>query len=271
MGSKHLGRSAFLRLFGRRVFQRLWTAVLEVAIRALGYENSASLTVSGEEWFIEKNLYLKHGTVLDIGASNGAYTRLVLKHTSSDVICFEPLEEEIPSLEAIRELSEGRVEVVQCALGDENDERPIYRNKTQPELSSLLPEIDRLDYFTPEDCFQELVTVRSLDSFWESTRGWNQSHEIALVKIDVEGHELAVLRGAARFLDQFQPHFIQIETNRHGLFSKTSLFQISQLLTGYSCHQILPYRAGLIRRDPASSLANHYRFGNFVFVRDAEH
>lgn len=92
--------------------------------------------------------------------------------------------------------------------------------------------------------------------------------EIDLIRIDVEGLEWDVLLGAEATLEKMRPKFIQIEFNLHQLFVGRSILQFSKLLTGYKLMQLLPYRAGLVQRDPKDSLVNIFAYSNYVFVRN---
>jgi hypothetical protein len=91
--------------------------------------------------------------------------------------------------------------------------------------------------------------------------------EVDLLKIDVEGLEWEVLLGAKNTIVEMRPKLIQIELNLHQLFVNRSILQFSRLLKGYRLTQILPYRGGLVERDPKDSLSNLYSYSNYVFVR----
>jgi hypothetical protein len=85
---------------------------------------------------------------------------------------------------------------------------------------------------------------------------------IDFIKIDVEGFEPEVFKGASEVFNKIQPKFIQIEFNWHHLFRNTSLLYFSEKLPNYDCYQLI--YDGWIKRDP---LTNIYHFSNFVFVR----
>ena len=87
---------------------------------------------------------------------------------------------------------------------------------------------------------------------------------MALLKIDVEGHELRVLKGGINFIANLKPQVIQVESNIHGLFTGQTIHAISELLSGYSLYQITPF--GIAPRDPNAFFANIFRYGNFCFV-----
>ncbi len=110
------------------------------------------------------------------------------------------------------------------------------------------------------------IEVVSLDSYFAK----HSVNQIDFIKIDTEGFEYEVLRGAQNVISQFRPQRIHIEFNWHQLFKVQTLFAFANLLQGYTPFQMLSDR--LEKRDPKDSLSNVYQFSNFVFVRsDLEH
>ena len=82
------------------------------------------------------------------------------------------------------------------------------------------------------------------------------SHGPRLIKIDVEGHELAVLRGAVQTLERWQPSLL-IET----LKDYTSGEQVTSFLTPYGYQ---PYRCEHNTFEPIHD--NRYAQDTFYFV-----
>ena len=106
-----------------------------------------------------------------------------------------------------------------------------------------------------------LIPVVSLDDFIAS-KGISK---VDLIKIDTEGFEMEVLKGAKRTIENLKPKFIQIEYNWHQMFTRTPIFYFSELLSDYDLFQLIPN--GWVKRDPKDPLANIFMFANFVFVR----
>jgi hypothetical protein len=130
--------------------------------------------------------------------------------------------------------------------------------------ASFSEEVKNVSYVRNEKS-QEIEVV-SLDSYFAK----HSISQIDFIKIDTEGFEYEVLRGAQNIIAQFQPQLIQIEFNWHQLFKGQTLFAFANLLQGYTPFQMLSDR--LEKRDPKDSLSNMYQFSNFVFVRnDLEH
>lgn len=133
-------------------------------------------------------------TVLDIGAHHGLYTLLTSKRVGrrGRVIAFEPSPRECLRLAKHVRVNRCRnVQVEACAVGDASGEAEFYMVDGYRDWgNSLRPPA------VPEPTRQVRVAVRSLDEVLEA-RGIAQ---VDFIKLDAEGGELAVLRGAKRLL-----------------------------------------------------------------------
>jgi FkbM family methyltransferase len=142
-------------------------------------------------------------TVLDVGASHGQFA-LLADHLFPEarIICFEPLPE---SRESIGEVLADRVEVVAAAVGA-TPGRDRINVSARDDSSSLLPIGDRqVKEFPGTGSSGSIeVPVTTLD---ESVPG--VISRPCLLKVDVQGSELAVLQGAARTLEQVDEALIE--------------------------------------------------------------
>lgn len=146
---------------------------------------------------------LEPGAVaIDVGANVGAHTLslAVLAGPAGRVLAFEPNPAIRQRLEVNVALNGFRqVEVYACALGDSEARMPLRvpakgsAEAANPGMASLVA----LD--TPHDLVD--VGVHTLDAVVSSSG----VERIDLVKIDVQGYELPVLRGMAAVLRRFRP------------------------------------------------------------------
>jgi FkbM family methyltransferase len=123
---------------------------------------------------------------VDVGAFIGLYTIAVglRLRDSGRVVAFEPEAHNYSLLQEHVKLNriESQVELHQIAVSDNNGQRPFLTGgSSQARLASS----DR-EHATP-------VTTVKLDDFFAGTR-------VDILKIDVEGHEEMVLRGAHKLL-----------------------------------------------------------------------
>lgn len=133
---------------------------------------------------------------IDIGANEGMYTHLMRKH-ARQVYAFEALPVLAERLEARRYR---RVTVRCCALSDRPGTgrlyTPLYGETAVHGLSSLQAEMPQLH----PACTTQAVRLVRLDDVYAGNAG--------CIKIDVEGHELAVLRGAQQTIARYRPNLL---------------------------------------------------------------
>jgi FkbM family methyltransferase len=131
-----------------------------------------------------------HHVFIDVGAHLGSVLGRALDHdASTDVVAIEA----VPAkAEHLRRRFPGVV-VHACAVGEHAGHASFFVHRRLPGLSSLrrppgpAPDVDEIT-----------VAVRPLDELLAPER-------VDVVKIDVEGTELAVLRGARRLLERARP------------------------------------------------------------------
>jgi FkbM family methyltransferase len=138
--------------------------------------------------------FLKPGmTVLDVGAHRGFHTllfsRKVGKH--GHVLSFEPSPPDGKRLRLHLKLNQCRnVEVIQCALGEEDGAANLYAVPANSVLNSLRPPSTGFPTCTIP------VPVRKLDGVLSHA----PFQRVDFMKLDVEGGELGVLKGAEQLL-----------------------------------------------------------------------
>jgi FkbM family methyltransferase len=189
---------------------------------------------------------------------------MLLAHTNSKVICFEPLPLHVPSLMTLASEYRDRFEPFFYAIGNECTTQSLFYGDNT-ELASLMTNSENIGFLNGNKSSIDVDSI-TLDSFF-ATRHLG-ANEIDLIKIDVEGSEMDVLLGSESTLKNLKPKFIQLEFNRHHLIKNVSIFQISKILSNYSLYQFLPYGDHLIKRDPMKPESNIYRYTNFLFVRN---
>jgi FkbM family methyltransferase len=141
-----------------------------------------------------KNSGLTVGAVMDIGAARGEWTRSCLSlFPQASCLMVDPLSENVAALKSVIE-DYPLVSFWSGAVGEAPGEMMIHAHGDQ---SSLLA-----SEWGGEG---RLVPVRTLDSFLED----KSVAKVDVLKIDVQGAELSVLRGADQVLSQCQ--VVQIE------------------------------------------------------------
>jgi FkbM family methyltransferase len=162
---------------------------------------------------------LRINTVLDIGANEGQFARLI--HSvlpEATLYSFEPLTDCYERLRAALPPS-ARFHAMNYALGDTNEEAELRRSPHSPS-SSFLPMMAAHEKAYPESrgADRVRVKVRRLDdvaSELDLTRN-------VLVKIDVQGYEAKVLRGGGETLRRCVVGLV--ETSFVALYADQPLF-----------------------------------------------
>lgn len=252
--------SGYAYVFSRPGLRKLNRLLLRLTMKAEGFNNYRTFRSSGERFFVEKILGPFNPRVcVDIGAHAGAYTRMLLENTAAFVYSFEPLPGPFTQLNEKTQTYATRVETVDKGVGDADGFREIYFNDRDLEQASFSREIRHVPYVENEQC--RMVEMVTLDTFFSG-----ESPEcLDFLKIDAEGFEKEVIRGAAVTIERYKPVFIQIEFNWHQLFRRTTLHDFACMLPGYEVYQLLP--GGWVKRDPRDPFVNFYHYSNFVFAR----
>ena len=138
---------------------------------------------------------------IDVGANYGTHSLLFLVH-GIEAITFEPNSSCHDLFRMICELNGVHPRLEALALGDQTGyvefsypERDTWLGSTEPEV------VDRLK--RSEILVTERVEQRILDEFLSSI-----GNKRTLIKIDTEGNELSVLKGAEKVLDETRPRII---------------------------------------------------------------
>jgi FkbM family methyltransferase len=144
-----------------------------------------------EPW-LEKYLPEAGNTFIDIGANTGDYTKM-LAGRFERVIAFEPNKQ---ALEGLRDNLPQNVSVVEIGLSDKIGEETfaVFENSVHTRIikDNPAPLIN-----TGNQTGEAIMTVETLDRF--------NFHEVDFIKIDVEGMEVAVVKGAILTVNSNNP------------------------------------------------------------------
>lgn len=166
-------------------------------------------------------------TVLDVGSHVGSFA-YAMRHILPQVqiYSFEPLQDNYARL--VKNLAPlGNFEAFNTAIGEHVGELEFHRSDFSPSSSALeMGELHRQTF--PESAHSTTlrVPVACLDDYLDKIK----LTAPVFLKIDVQGYEDAVLRGAGQILQQVD--LIEIEVSYRLLYTGQVLFDgIHQLLT----------------------------------------
>jgi FkbM family methyltransferase len=178
------------------------------------------------EWGLVRYLCKPDKDSIDIGANRGVYTLAMRKH-SRLVHAFEPLPNLAKAL--VRRFVSG-VSVHNVALSNKAGEGTLY----VPIVGGA--EYDGLASLTQTALLENFehrilkVPVRKLDDVYEG--------DVGFIKIDVEGHEEAVLKGSRQTLVRCRPRLLIEIEERHapGSTKRIPKFLARLGYQGFFCH-----------------------------------
>jgi FkbM family methyltransferase len=199
----------------------MFKRVIDKILREKGYEINRIQTIdvkieSGEfKWLQEFGIK----TVLDVGANVGLFTEMVSKILpQASIYAFEPLTE---CYEKLNKLTD-QIKKLKCfnvALGSENMEAVI--NKNMFTASSSLLKMRSLHKETfPYTAIESEEKIQVVT--FESLINEIQLEEKVLLKLDVQGYEIEVLRGMKSVLNNID--LIIAETSFVELYQGQPLF-----------------------------------------------
>ncbi len=255
-----------LKLFlGRKITYPLWKRLYRVSLYGMNVGGGGTVFESGE---VNVFRYIRHkfknrGIILyDVGANYGNYAMeamQVLGEDSVKIRCFEPGRSTYHKL--IENMhSYSNIDCYNFGLSDKEDRAILYYDKPGSGLASLYNR--QLDYFGIDFSEQEKVHLRTLDDFYQSMK---LNETIHLLKLDVEGNEIKVLKGAKNLLAAKKIEMIQIEFGGANIDSRTFLRDFWNLLhKDYKMYRIL--NDGFAEIPFYTELIENFSCTNYLFI-----
>ena len=202
-------------------------AVQHKVLRGLGFGNADPST--NGELRAAKSVLGRDAVVFDVGANRGDYTALLLDEDDSlEVHCFEPSGKAFADL-ARRFAGRSRVHVHNIGLSDRDASGVLHSNALGSTCASLY------ERAVSRNTEAEEVQLRRLDEVCAELG----IDSIDLLKVDAEGHDLAVLRGAGAMLGRVGA--IQFEHGGAAPDARVFLRDFFELLSEtHRVHRILP-------------------------------
>jgi FkbM family methyltransferase len=158
--------------------------------------------------------------VIDVGANEGYYVQQIRQSGYTEkIVSFEPLPDAFAKL-ALKAQEDKNWQCFNTALGEQEGtiEINIAGNSYS---SSILPMLDRHIEAAPYSVYRETVSVEinTLDNIVHSLT----EHDSIYLKIDVQGYEMPVLKGAVEILPKVR--VIEIELSLVPLYESQLLYR----------------------------------------------
>ncbi len=264
---------AIVKMAGKKKIRQLITIIANYSgldLLLLAYNNIGILKfeneiVSGEHFLVtsvlKKNMEkFSRPVIFDVGANVGKYSMMLAKELSdAQIYAFEPNSNTFDQLIAnVGDL----VTCINAGMGiDEETEKIFsYSDNLASSHASMYGDVFRMFHNT-NDVTEIDFQMITLDKFCEREK----ITDIDFLKIDTEGNELNVLKGATRMLSGGRIKIIQFEFGECNVFSRVFLRDFYELLTNYDIYRLDSER--LIPLFEYASINEIFRFQNFIAVR----
>ena len=197
-------------------------------------------------------------TIIDIGANKGQFVLVARKcFPEAMIYSFEPLAEPARSFRKVF-ADDTLTTLHEMAIGPTEGEQIIHISKSN-DSSSLLPISDLQSRIFPgtEEVATRSITITPL----ENVISEEKIESPALLKIDVQGYELEVLKGCKSLLNQFD--YVYVECSFVELYEGQALAdEVIQYLINYSFKLMGIYNTFYDKKGLAIQ-------GDFLFINDS--
>lgn len=252
---------------GKRKLQPLFEALYNLSLYGMNIGGGSNVNSSGEMWAINYIInYLlpnnKPIIIFDVGANVGCYTLKVIpflrERVNTKIYCFEPSKYTFKTL--MDNLSNYKnVKLFNFGFSDKKESVILYSNKKGSGLASIYNR--RLNHFDIDLKYKELIHLKSLDNFCKN-KGIDL---INFLKLDTEGHEYKVLKGAKDLISKNLIDFIQFEFGGANIDSRTYFQDFYYLLVPYyKIYRIL--KDGLMTIDNYKETHENFITTNFLAI-----
>ncbi len=222
-------------IFAKSYLKKFNLLLFHLSLRGLGVLNYSNFRISGELFFVQ---YVKSNfslnTIFDVGANKGDYSSN-FEDLNCDTYCFEPHPKTFHELNN-RFSRNQRIRTFNLGLSDSCSETLIFDHKLNDGSchASMFEEV-----ITGIHGVESKSTEIKLSTIDEEVKK-HKIERINLLKIDTEGNELNVLKGAEKSIKQGIIDVIQIEFNEMNVVSKSFLKDFILILHDYNFYRLLP-------------------------------
>ena len=263
--AKVVGRKKLERLliFGAKTIN---TNLLKHALVQIGGSGTVGQD-NGEDSFIANILpgFLNNTInplIFDVGANVGNYSLALSRHfKDASIYAFEPVAKTFDLLTT--NVDGSLIKTYNLGFSDKQGVGKIFNtlNSEDTEIASLYPDVFGGVFKSDAEITSDEFSMDTIDEFCVA----NNIQAIDFLKIDVEGHELFVLKGAAEMIRKGCVKIIQFEFNAHNVYSRVFLRDFYLALDNFEFYRIV--QNGLLKLGPYSPLSEIFVQQNLVAIR----
>jgi FkbM family methyltransferase len=228
----------YVWVFGRKSFYGWNQRLLNLAVRAMGIGNPTIDVVSpAEDRFLRSLAGTGELTVFDVGAHVGEYASHVREVSPSAAVwSFEPHPGSYKQLSDAA--SKAGFEAVNMGLSDHAGKMQLFDHAAFASgvgsaHATLHAQV--IEGIHHDEAGGMEVEVTTIDAFM---RARGISH-LTLLKVDAEGHELAILRGAQQAIASGAIDVVQFEFNEMNVISRVFFKDFYDVLPGFTFYRMV--------------------------------
>jgi FkbM family methyltransferase len=254
-------RNVISTALGSKIALPFASAFARAGLLGLGVGLHYTFERSGEAW-LHKRLFraLRSPVCLDVGANVGDFTLKARASGASCVVAFEPVPETFRLLEAAVRKDQ-RVRPI-CSAAGEIEGTISFFVPLHFESSTCASRDINITDVDPKESREIVVPITTIDNFCKS-----EGIYFDVIKIDVEGYELEVIKGLQEMLKVAPPALIQFEFNSHHAHRHQTLNDFENLLDGYYMYRLAA--SSLRPLDTSDYLSTIYTFQNIVCIHSS--
>ena len=207
---------------------------IEKSAAALQGKGWGAATTADEVRFCLQMIGHPPDVFIDVGANKGIYTsELLARLPNIECHLFEPSPHNLALLEDLFGQRDN-VEIAPIALSDVAGSGTLFADEPGSGLASLTKR--QLEFLDMQMNHEDQVQIQRFDEYWLADRGG----PIDYVKIDVEGHELDVLKGFGDLLSQTR--LVQFEFGGTNIDTRTFFQDFWNLFSqaGFALYRLSP-------------------------------
>lgn len=228
--------SVYRFLFARKILFRLNKLIYLMSLRGMGVLNYENNSQSGENHFLQHELdHIDDGVVLDVGANIGGYCSEIRGlHKNCTIYAFEPHPKTYDQL--ARNTKNLNITTLNLGVGASEGALILYdyASNDGSQHASLYKGV--IEQIHKSQAIEHQVKVITIDGFIAG----KSIKKVILLKIDTEGHEYEVLKGAELSIKSGVIEIIHLEFNEMNVVSRVFFKDIWDFLPNYDLYRMLP-------------------------------
>jgi FkbM family methyltransferase len=223
-------------ILGNAKLQSIFTAFYKLGLKGMNYDRGQVVEHSGEEYvldYVRQRFSNSMMTIFDVGANYGQYSTMAIKKLKDNIriYAFEPQKKAFQAL--VNQVKYPNFQAFNEGLGNDCKTEVLY-NQIEGSVFGSLNKSSH-EHVPEELVNKEEVYIETLDKFCEK----QHIDHIELLKIDVEGYEMEVLKGARKMIEEGKIDCIQFEVGPATLQARVFMKDFFKTLSNYDIHRVL--------------------------------